>query len=165
MLPKIVPFFVFLGVCLCKEIMLDLSKGDTPSSAVRLSSDDTLHILLRENPSAGYSWRVFRPHISDEKELLQVVNQEYIEPATVSGDIQSGAAGVKDITLQPNREKLEHSQDIQEETLELVYCRPWEITRVLNQEDGTIDWDRAVKEDIFLRLEFVKVQVSPVNRE
>ena len=153
---QLTPFFILLCACLflataqSKQLVIDLSKG--APDTVTMHKADTVKLILNENPTTGYSWRVMRKHKHDEKNLvgdmLEVLAEEYESDPNPKGFC--GVGGKKVIVIEAVKEG--------QEDLKLVYCRPWEIEQVLDNEDN-IDWEKAASQGIVLMDKTIKVQV------
>jgi predicted secreted protein len=125
----------FLG----KEVLVDLTSGNQRNDVVLLDLDkDTMKVVLDENPTTGFQWRMM-PKTMNAPQVLEVIEERFIESELYANRMIVGAGGRKEITFKPF---LEGS-----ETVELIYCRAWELKRVMTPE-GTIDWEKAASEGI-----------------
>ena len=124
---------------------------------IKIKVDDTLKLALPENPSTGHTWSVFKSKLANENQILDVVDSVYQAPNTTL----LGAPGILYITLKPKMGLKGDLSKPKDETIELIEARPWELTQVLNADNGSIDWQKAVLNNIFVRVEFITVEVDP----
>lgn len=52
------------------EVLVDLSHGEVPPNIISLNRDDTLRLVLEENPSTGFVWMVNTRKIPQNKKVL-----------------------------------------------------------------------------------------------
>jgi predicted secreted protein len=64
---------------------VDLSHGEAPPNLISINKDDSLKVVLEENPSTGFAWMVNQRKIPQSKKVLQIANQTYIDPPEVDG--------------------------------------------------------------------------------